>query len=143
MPLSHMSRSELEAQKAHLLSEIGNLADMRPGSLVERFIRCGKPGCRCAEEGAQGHGPFLSLTRKVEGKTVTWLVPAGAPRDVVRDQVEEYKRFRALEKDLIDVCERLSDARLEALGSPSANLAKKGASKKHSRRPSGKRSKPS
>ena len=130
MPIPNPTCQALEGKKARLLAEIGALADMRPGSLVERFIRCGKAGCRCAQEGAQGHGPFLSLTRKVDGKTVTWLVPAGQAQEVVRGQVGEYKRFRALEKDLLDVCEALSDARLEALGSPSANLAKKGASKK-------------
>lgn len=143
MPNLKPVRSALEARKDHLLGEIAALADMRPGSLVERFLKCGKAGCRCAQPGAQGHGPFCSLTRKVEGKTVTWLVPSGEPQDVVRRQVDEYKRFRALEKELIEVCEELSDARLEAIGTAPANLAKKGASKKPSTSRSGGRSKPS
>lgn len=130
MPNPKAVRSALEARKERLLGEIRALADMRPGSLVERFLKCGKAGCRCAQPGAQGHGPFLSLARKVEGKTVTWLVPAGEPQDVVRGQVDEYKHFRALEKELIEVCEQLSDARLETIGTAPANLAKKGAFRK-------------
>ena len=143
MPLPDSTCMALEARRSRLLAEIHALADMRPGSLGERYLRCGKAGCRCAQDGAQGHGPFLYLTRTVGGKTATWLVPTGVPQEIVRGQVEEYKRFRALEKELIEVCERLSDARLEALGSPSANLAKKGASKKPSRKPSRGKSKPS
>jgi len=136
MPNRKVMPVALESRKARLLVQIGALADLRPGSLVERFLKCGKAGCHCAQPGDQGHGPFWSLTRKVNGKTATWLVPAGKPQQVVRDQVEEYKRFRALEKELIEVCEQLSDARLEAIGTAPANLAKKGASRKPSRAPS-------
>ncbi len=33
------------------------------GSLIERYKRCGKPGCKCAE--GRGHGPkyYLSISR--------------------------------------------------------------------------------
>lgn len=37
------------------------------GSLIERYTRCGKPGCRCGK--GQPHGPFFYLSRCVEGKT--------------------------------------------------------------------------
>lgn len=43
----------------------------RYGSLVRRFMPCGKTGCRCQASPPQLHGPYYQWTRKVGGKTVT------------------------------------------------------------------------
>ena len=50
------------------LAEVGLI---RRGSLVKRFMPCGKPGCRCQAKPPQLHGPYYQWTRKVRGKTVT------------------------------------------------------------------------
>jgi len=50
------------------LAEIGYF---RRGSLVQRFLPCGKPGCRCQAHPPRLHGPYWQWTRKVRGKTVT------------------------------------------------------------------------
>ncbi len=54
------------------------------GSLIKRYKRCGKPGCKCA--GGRGHGPkyYLSVSQ-----------PGSTPRmDYIpqkyQEQVEEY-----------------------------------------------------
>ena len=60
------------------VSATGPLGDLRPGSLVARFRKCGKRNCHCAAEGAPGHGPSWSLTHGVRGKTVTRVIPADA-----------------------------------------------------------------
>jgi len=85
---------------------------MRPGSLVERYRKCGKPNCRCAKRGAAEHGPDWILTRKVNGKTVTKGIPAGPALEQTRAQIEEYKRFRDLTRELVQVNEGICDARL-------------------------------
>lgn len=85
---------------------------MRPGSLVQRYRKCGKPNCHCAKRGAQGHGPDWILTREVNGKTVTRAVPGGSAIQQTRAQIEEYKRFRELTRELIQVNERICDLRL-------------------------------
>lgn len=41
---------------------------MEMGSLIKRYIVCGKPGCKCAK-GAK-HGPFLYLYKAVNGKNI-------------------------------------------------------------------------
>jgi hypothetical protein len=41
------------------------------GSIVKRFMPCGKPGCRCQATPPELHGPYYQWTRKVRGKTVT------------------------------------------------------------------------
>ncbi len=93
-----------------LLAEIG---EMRPGSLVKRFRRCGKPGCHCAQPGAAGHGPSWSLTRGVHGKTVTKIIPPGPQVERTRRQIAECRRFRHLAREMIEVSEQLCHAALQ------------------------------
>jgi len=104
---------ELERKRAELKARLAEVGDMRPGSLVERYRRCGKVNCHCAGEGAEGHGPSWSLTREVGGKTVTRVVPANAVPEV-REQIGEYRRFRGLTRELVEASEQLCDARLAA-----------------------------
>lgn len=94
---------------------IGSVGDMRPGSLVERFRKCGKTSCRCAKLDSAGHGPCFSLTQSVGGKTQTRILPKGIVVDRARDQIAEYRRFRVLVRELIAVSEQIADAELDAL----------------------------
>ena len=59
----------LSRQRDALRAQLVSVGDMRPGSLVARYRKCGKPSCRCAGQGERGHGPSWSLTHAVEGKT--------------------------------------------------------------------------
>ena len=72
--------SELVVQRESIKSQIARLGDLRPGSLVDRLRRCGKPNCRCANIGQVGHGPSWSLTHGEKGKTVTFVIPADRSR---------------------------------------------------------------
>lgn len=54
-----------------LKRSIATLGYFRYGSLVRRFMPCGKPGCRCQASPPELHGPYYQWTRKVAGKTVT------------------------------------------------------------------------
>lgn len=42
---------------------------MRRGSVTERYVKCSKPGCPCAERPEGRHGPYFSWTRKIDGRT--------------------------------------------------------------------------
>jgi len=44
---------------------------IRRGSLVRRFMPCGKPGCSCQARPPVLHGPYYQWTRKVRGTTQT------------------------------------------------------------------------
>ena len=137
----------LERRQAHLRGQLALIGEMRSGSLTERCRRCGKAQCRCARVGDSGRGPVLSLTRKRSGKTATRIIPAHAAAEI-RAEVAEYRRFRRLSKELIEVSDALSEARLtagreggaeavsaEAVSAEavSAEAVKKGASRKRSR----------
>ena len=125
----------LISRRAALLAALANVGDFRPGSLIEHFLRCGKPTCHCGRPGDPGHGPVWSLTRKESARTISWRVPL-AFLPMVQAHVAEYKRFRTLEKELIEVSEQLADAQMEAAGSASSGMAKKGALLKSSKTPS-------
>lgn len=133
MPAPPRPLKSMLSRRSALLAEIASLGDFRPGSLVEHYTRCGKAGCRCAQPGAVGHGPVWSLTRKEGSRTISWRVPLDALA-LVQAQAAEYKRFRVLEKELIEVSEQLSDARVESEGSASPRMAKKGALVRRSKR---------
>jgi len=140
-----MSRSADQVQELHkrrdeLRASLAEVGDFRPGSLVERYRRCGKTGCHCAGKGAAGHGPSWSLTREVGGKTVTRVIPSSAVEQT-RRQLAEHRRFRGITRELIETSEQLCDALLEAPGAASPEAAKKGGSKRPSRRRSPPRSK--
>ena len=50
---------------------VSDVGPIRRGSVVRRFMPCGKQGCRCQATPPNLHGPYYQLTRKVRGKTVT------------------------------------------------------------------------
>ena len=102
----------LRLQRDELKAALAQIGDMRPGSLVPRFRKCGKPTCHCAKKVSKGHGPSWSLTRAIAGKTVTRIIPAGAAVERTREQVAEYHRFRHLLQQLTTVSEQICDLQL-------------------------------
>ena len=62
MKNSKQTTSGLRKKRDALLRQLPPLQAILRGSLIERFKRCGKPGCKCAE--GPGHGPkyYLSVS---------------------------------------------------------------------------------
>ena len=102
----------LMAQREQLQSQLSQIGEMRPGSLVARFRKCGKASCHCSKKSSKGHGPSYSLTHPVAGKTVTRIIPAGSAVEQTRQQLEEYHRFRQVVQQLITVSEQICDWQL-------------------------------
>jgi hypothetical protein len=105
--------SELREQRSALVRRLVSLSEFRPGSLVMCYRKCGKPQCHCAREGDPGHGPSWSLTRKVQGKTVTKVIGSQS-LEITRRQVAEYHRFQELVHELVETNVKICDALLEA-----------------------------
>ena len=130
----------LAARRQDLLQQLAALGDLRPGSLVPSFRKCGKPNCRCAAADHPGHGPRWILTHAVEGKTRTRTIPPDQ-LDTTRAQIAECQRLRRLVAELIEVSDQACQAKLEAerpaSGAPTA------AKENPARRTSSTRSKPS
>lgn len=137
---SDPSLTHLEAQRAQLHADLAAIGDFRPGSLSAVMRRCGKPTCACADPAHPGHGPQHILTKKVENKTVSVHLKAGPELEKVTSEVANYKRFRSLVGELVDVSEDICEARpISALAEdapPAGPGAEKGGSSTSSRRPS-------
>ena len=94
---------------AAIAAELASLGLALPGTLIERHVRCGRPGCRCHADPPVLHGPYWQWTRKVAGKTVTRLVPDGQLDDY-RQWPGNHRRLRALVTELEALTLAIADA---------------------------------
>jgi hypothetical protein len=121
---------QLEKRRDQLRESMVGLGDLRQGSLLERYIPCGKASCRCHDQKPAGHGPYYSLTRAIKGKTKTRLIPANAVA-LAREQLAEFQKFRELSRRFLEVSEQLCEARLGmGMKNPEEAAAKKKPSKR-------------
>ena len=88
MPPSSAQRAEAR-RITKAISEVGFCL---PGTLLERYLHCQSPGCRCRAEPPQLHGPYWYWTRKVNAKTVSRVLSA--------EQAEEYQTWFDNERTL-------------------------------------------
>jgi len=72
-------RETTQQQYEALKQQVTALGLVRPGHLGRRFMRCGKPDCRCKADPPVLHGPYYQWTWNVRGKTRSrWLSDAEA-----------------------------------------------------------------
>jgi hypothetical protein len=62
MKIQNQPAAALRKRRRALLHQLPPLQAILRGSLIERYKRCGKPGCKCAD--SPGHGPkyYLSVS---------------------------------------------------------------------------------
>ena len=65
---------------------------MVAGSLVEQYVTCGKPTCRCAR--GEKHGPLYYLYWKDQGRSRSLYVPRDEV-DALRGQLDTYRQVQA------------------------------------------------
>ena len=90
---------------------------VRRGSLVKRFMPCGKSGCRCQADPPQLHGPYRQWTRKVHGKTATLRVCPEEAR-LLAQWIENGRRLNRIVADMERVAHRLTERLLRAARDP-------------------------
>src|SRR6516164_1283366 len=84
---------EIPARIRDLALQFAQPKPMRRGSLSERYVKCSKPGCTCADDPKARHGPYFSLTRGIGGRTQSRFL-SQAQAELVRHQVEAGQQFR-------------------------------------------------
>jgi hypothetical protein len=89
------------------MAEIAELGFCLPGSLVARTSRCGNANCRCHREPDRLHGPYLSWTRKINGKTVTRNLNA-IQAERYRPWFDNARRLRELTNELETLSARIA-----------------------------------
>jgi hypothetical protein len=66
-----MEKDQLDKKYSELAKKLSQTGYICKGSVVELYLKCGKPYCRCKTDENAKHGPYTVWTRKVKGKTVT------------------------------------------------------------------------
>ena len=126
----------LQNQRPQIQQRIAQLGDRRAGSISTTGGRCGNPRCHCRQPNDPGHGPYLRLTRKVDGKTVTETLASRAVRQKAEREIAAYHRFRELSRELLQVNETICGLRplQEQDLSPQEKKRRRRSSKKSPRR---------
>ena len=115
------------ARIAQFAAAFSHPEPIRRGSLYERRMKCGQAACTCQHDPKAAHGPYFTLTQKVEGKTRSrYVSPEQAA--VVQRQIESGRQFRERVEAYWEACERWADEQLETV-SASAEEAEKGGSR--------------
>jgi hypothetical protein len=98
-----------EFRLAALAAELAETGFALPGTINVAMNRCGKPNCACKADPPKLHGPYVTWTRKVEGKTVTRRLSA-EQLERYRPWFENRRRLRELTAELealsLEVAER-------------------------------------
>ena len=103
--LSHLSELALR-QRRQGLAKLPPVAEILRGSLMERYVTCGNPSCKCAR--GERHGPswYLSVTLGT-GRT-TGSIIADERVEEVRQWIENYHQLK-------EQLEKISDINRELL----------------------------
>ena len=104
--LGKVSELALRQRRRGLVKLLPPAGEVLRGSLVERYVTCGNPSCKCAR--GERHGPMWYLTVTLgPGRTTGGIISA--------DQVEQVRRwienYHRLKEDL----ERISEINRELL----------------------------
>jgi hypothetical protein len=98
--MKNQSTTSLRHQRQALLGRLPPLSEILRGSLIERYKRCGKPGCKCAS--GRGHGPkyYLSVSQPKSSPAMDYVPLA------CQEQVAEYLANYRLVRELLEqVCQ--------------------------------------
>ena len=113
---------------------------MRRGSVSQRSIKCGKPGCACNKDPKARHGPYYSLTQAVAGKTRSRFLTVEQAA-VAQEQIAAGREFRQQVDTYWEACEEWADSQLELPPAASSGEVQKKGSKPRSKATSPRKSK--
>lgn len=104
--LGRISELALRERRKGLARQFPPVTEILRGSLVERYVTCGNPSCKCAR--GERHGPVWYLTVTLgRGRTTGGVIPADKV-DQVRGWIENYQAVR-------DRLEKISEINRELL----------------------------
>jgi hypothetical protein len=99
--LKEKSTKALRQRQKAILRRLPPLQTILRGSLVERYKRCGKPGCKCAN--GPGHGPKYYLTVSYPKRRPEMdYVPADL-QEKVKEYLENYRKVKGILEELSEI----------------------------------------
>jgi hypothetical protein len=109
------SRDNTDDQRFEALKRaVIDVGPLRRGSVVRRFMPCGKQGCRCQATPPQLHGPYYQWTRKLRGKTVTVRL-AEQEAERIREWIENGRQLDKIVADMEKFSLRMTERVLRQL----------------------------
>jgi len=93
-----------------LKRELENLEYFCKGTVLERRMKCGQPGCACHQNPSKRHGPYWECTYKAQGKTRNVRLSAAAG-PIYKAGSLQYRKWKLLLSRL----EQLSRSALASL----------------------------
>jgi hypothetical protein len=107
-PLKRTATLAHRQRKAYLLRSFALPAELLHASLLERFLKCGTPTCRCHAQGPK-HGPFFYLNRCfAKGKLQSFLLKSP-------EQIEQARGGLAAYAQMQEVLDEISQINYELL----------------------------
>ena len=80
-------------KREELAARLASSVEMLRGSLVEKFIRCGKPRCACQQ--GQRHGPLYYLSLNEAGATRLFYIRKDQVAKV-KGQIAQFKTYKSI-----------------------------------------------
>jgi hypothetical protein len=90
--LAKLSTLALENRRRVLAMNLPRAEQTLRGTLLQRYVTCGKPDCKCAR--GERHGPSWYLTVTLAPGRTTGAVVPGEQVEQVRHWVENYQRMK-------------------------------------------------
>jgi hypothetical protein len=104
--LGRLPKLALRQRRKGLAAQLPPVTDILRGSLVERYVTCGNPACKCAK--GKRHGPIWYLTVTLgRGRTTGGIIPEEKVSEV-RGWIENYHKVK-------DHLEKISEINRELL----------------------------
>jgi hypothetical protein len=99
MNLKDTSSLDLRERRRQLLADLPPMTRMLRGSLIERYKRCGRPGCHCAS--GPGHGPkrYLSVSTTGQRPQMDYV-----PNAAIGEVSECLANFSRVREALNEIC---------------------------------------
>jgi hypothetical protein len=104
--LGRLSKLALRQRRQGLAKLLPPVTDILRGSLVERYVTCGNPACKCAR--GERHGPVWYLTVTLGRGRTTGGIISSEHLDEVRRWIDNYHKLK-------DHLEKISEINRELL----------------------------
>ena len=102
--------ASLHRRRNTLLKRLASVdSQILRGSLIERYIRCGKPGCKCAE--GPGHGPKYYLSVSYPGRRPEQVYVPQKYEDQVKQFLANYRKVKKILEEISSINRELLQRR--------------------------------
>lgn len=109
-----MQIEKMKKRIERIKAELVLTGEMRPGRLNEQLTVCGRSNCHCMRpKKPKRHGPYYHLSYVHQGKSTSQFIQKELV-GTVRPQLANYKHFKALTAEWVDIALTLAKEKLRA-----------------------------